>query len=91
MGRGGGALARNNRYFTPPNCITQNEETNKTLSQPGCLLGGVYVLCIYRMPGGVIVGDSGPFLLWACVQCVTRQLLERNYDFPLFVVPDSPS
>ena len=25
----------------------------------GCLLGGVYVPCIYRMPGGVIVGDSG--------------------------------
>ena len=25
----------------------------------GCLLGGVYVHCIYRMPGGVIVGDSG--------------------------------
>ena len=25
----------------------------------GCLLGGVYVLCTNRMPGGVIVGDSG--------------------------------
>ena len=24
-----------------------------------CLLGGVYVPCIYRMPGGVIVGYSG--------------------------------
>ena len=24
-----------------------------------CLLGGVYVPCIYRMSGGVIVGDSG--------------------------------
>ena len=25
----------------------------------GCLLGGVYAPCIYRMPGGVIVSDSG--------------------------------
>ena len=25
----------------------------------GCLLGGVYVPCIYRISGGVIVGDSG--------------------------------
>ena len=25
----------------------------------GCLLGGVYVPCIYCLPGGVIVGDSG--------------------------------
>ena len=25
----------------------------------GCLLGRVYVPCIHRMPGGVIVGDSG--------------------------------
>ena len=25
----------------------------------GCLLGGVYIRCIHRMPGGVIVGDSG--------------------------------
>ena len=24
-----------------------------------CLLGGVYVPCIYRVPGGLIVGDSG--------------------------------
>ena len=30
------------------------------LTMSGCLLGGVYVSCIYRMPGGVIiVGDSG--------------------------------
>ena len=27
----------------------------------GWLLSGVYVPCIYRMPGGVIVGDSGLF------------------------------
>ena len=27
-------------------------------SDLGCLLGGVYVRCIHRMPGGVIVGDS---------------------------------
>ena len=35
----------------------------------GCLLGGVYVLCINRMPGGVLVGDLG---LCCCipVQCV---------------------
>ena len=25
----------------------------------GCLLGGVYVHCIHRMPGGVIIGDLG--------------------------------
>ena len=24
-----------------------------------CLLGVVYVPCIYHMPGGVIIGDSG--------------------------------
>ena len=35
----------------------------------GCLLGGVYVPCIYRMPGRVIVGNLG---LCCCmpVQCV---------------------
>ena len=27
--------------------------------EKGCLLGGVYVRCTHRMPGGVIVGDSG--------------------------------
>ena len=34
----------------------------------GCLLGGVYVPCIYCMPGGVILGDSG-LLLCACSMC----------------------
>ena len=33
-------------FFVPPTSIW------------GCLLGGVYVPCIYLMPGGVIVGDS---------------------------------
>ena len=49
----------------------------------GSLLDGVYVPCIYRTPGGVIVGDSG---LWCCGPAfnVWRQLFERNY-FPLFV------
>ena len=28
-------------------------------SYAGSLLGGVYVPCIYRMPGGVIIGDLG--------------------------------
>ena len=39
-------------------------------SVAGCLLGGVYVPRIYRMPGRVIVDDSG---LCCCVpvQCVT--------------------
>ena len=35
----------------------------------GCLLGGVYVPCIFRMLGGVIVGDWG--LRCVPVQCVT--------------------
>ena len=49
----------------------------------GCILGGVYVPCIYRMPGGVIVGDSG---LRCCGPAfnVWGQWFERNY-FPLFV------
>ena len=34
-----------------------------------CLLGGVYVPRIYRMPGGVIVGDSG--LCCLHIQCMT--------------------
>ena len=36
----------------------------------GCLLGGGYVSCIFHMPGGIIVGDSG---LCCCVpvQCLT--------------------
>ena len=44
-----------------------------------CLLGGVYVPCIY----GVIVGDSG---LYCCGPAfsVWRQLFECNH-FPLFV------
>ena len=47
------------------------------------ILGGIYVPCIYRMPGGVIVGDSG---LCCCGSAfnVWRQLFERNY-FPFFV------
>ena len=49
----------------------------------GCLLGGVYIPCIHRMPGGVVVGDSGLSVV-ACMFNVRRQLLERNY-FPLFV------
>ena len=42
----------------------------------------VYVPCIYRMPGGVIVGDSG----LSVVVCLFNvcQLFKRNY-FPLFV------
>ena len=46
------------------------------------LLGRVYVPCLYRMPGGVIVGDSG---LCCCVpvQCVTSivraQLLQALF------------
>ena len=49
----------------------------------GCLLGGVYQPCVYRMQGGVIVGDSG---LCCCVNCsmCDSQLFERNY-FPVFV------
>ena len=35
----------------------------------GCLLGGVCVPCINRMPGGVIVGDSG---LCSCCVSVVR-------------------
>ena len=34
----------------------------------GCLLGGVHVPCTYRMPGGVVVGDSG---LCCCVSVWT--------------------
>ena len=51
----------------------------------GCLLCGIYVPYIYRMPGGVIIGDSG---LCCCGPefNVGRQLFERNY-FPLFVDP----
>ena len=43
----------------------------------------VYLPCIYRMPGGVIVGNSG---LCCCGPAlnVWRQLFERNY-FTLFV------
>ena len=46
--------------------------------------GGVYVPCIYRMAGGVIVGDSG---LCCCVpvQCVASIVFECNDYFPLFV------
>ena len=35
----------------------------------GCLLRGVYVPCIYRMSGGVIVGYSG-LCCYVPVQCV---------------------
>ena len=40
------------------------------ISRLGCLLDVLYVPCIYRMPGGVTVGDWG---LCCCVpvQCVT--------------------
>ena len=50
----------------------------------GCLLCGVYVPCIYRMPGGVMVGDSG---LCCCGPAfnVWCQLFKRNY-FPLFAL-----
>ena len=48
-----------------------------------CLHAGAYVPCIYGMPGGVIVDDSG---LCCCGPAfnVWRQLFERDY-FPLFV------
>ena len=44
--------------------------SNNTSPQKGGLLGGIYVPCIYRTPGGIIVGDSG---LCCCgpVRCVT--------------------
>ena len=46
------------------------------------MLGEVDVASIYRLPGGVIVGDSGALLLWSCVHCVTSiirtQLLNNN-------------
>ena len=43
------------------------------------VLEGVYVSCIYRMPGGVMVGDSGPVV--EGLFNVRRQLFERNYLF----------
>ena len=52
----------------------------------GCLLGGVYVPCVRRMPGGGIVSDSD---LCCCVPSlfnVWRQLFESNY-FAVFVYP----
>ena len=48
----------------------------------GCLLGGVYVPCIYRMSGGVIVGDS--LLLCACSMCDVD--CSSAVSSPLFVV-----
>ena len=41
----------------------------------GCLLGGVYVPCINRMPGGIIVGDSG---LCCCVPFESVTSFEPN-------------
>ena len=40
-----------------------------TISQD-VVLAGVYVPCIYRMPGGVVVGDSG-LCCSGPVRCVT--------------------
>ena len=53
------------------NCSRTIDVTRWTgTQQHKCLFGGVCVPCIYHMPGGVIVGDSG---LCCCVpvQCVT--------------------
>ena len=44
----------------------------------GCLLGGVYVPCINRMPGGVNVGDYG----LCCVPVQSVTLIVRVNYFP---------
>ena len=53
-----------------------------------CLLDGVYVPCINRMPGGVIVGDSG---LCCCVSLIrvtsiVRALLTPFVDLLLLLL-----
>ena len=52
-----------------------------------CLLGGEYVPCTRRVPGGVIVGDTARSVVVGLpVQCVTDVNCSSaiNY-FPLFV------
>ena len=46
----------------------------------GCLLGGVHVPCIYRMLGGVIVGDSG-----LCC-CVPEDVSLVEFMYLVFIV-----
>ena len=52
------------------------------------VLGGVYVPCIYRMPGGIsqATDSIGSLLLWACVQCVTSIVRAGGAHLPLIVV-----
>ena len=38
---------------------THTDDIRQILIHYGCLIGGVSEPCIYRMAGGVIVGDSG--------------------------------
>ena len=44
-----------------------------------CLLGGVYVPCSNRMPGGVLVGNSG---LCCCVPVVRVSSIVRELLIP---------
>ena len=44
----------------------------------GCLLGAVYVPSIYRMPGGVTVGDSG-LCCGVPVQTVTSSIVRAQF------------
>ena len=71
-----------NNYEKPRICPVAKKDTMNeewwTERWPGCLLGGVYVPCIYRMPSRVIVGDSG---LCCCGPAfnVWRQLFETQF------------
>ena len=72
-----------NSCFLTINCKAASDcWWNQFFFFSACFLG-VYVPCIYRRPGGVIIVDSG---LRCCGPAfnVWRQLFERNY-FPLFV------
>ena len=60
-------------FFLPAK-NTQSQHKVLCINTRGCLLGGVYVPCVYRMPGGVIEDDSGLCCLLGgvYVPCVCR-------------------
>ena len=68
--QGGVKLTRNTQF--------DNFAQHDNARMNRCLLGGVYVPCIHRMPGGGIVGDSGLCYRVPILQYVICQLYERN-------------
>ena len=69
--------------------VSLQKVMNSSETEWGCLLGGVYVLCIYRIARCSYRRRLGSLLLCACSMCATSIVRAQLGYFPLFVHSNS--